>query len=414
MISRLRRKFIIISMLSVTAVLAVLIGLINIFNFRNVTREADNIIDMLVEGGGAFPERLPSLSNDPFTDPFGGRRDKRSPELKFEARYFTIRISYDGSMIATNTGMIAAVDVSEAWELAEKVFEQGKLEGFEGDYRFRIADLGDSMLIVFYDCGRSLNNARSFLWISIFISLIGLLIVFALIAITSKAVVKPAAEAYEKQKRFITDAGHELKTPLAVINADCDVLEMENAGNEWIADIRKQTERLTGLTGRLIYLAKTEEGSKQKMTMIDFPLSDCISEEVESFKGLARASGKTITSEIADGLSYNGDQRAIEELVSILMDNAVKYSPEGGNIEVSLHKQGSKIIFRVYNDTKEPVPADVIKHMFDRFYRADSSRNSETGGYGIGLSIAKGITGSHGGKINAASKDKGIIITVEL
>ena len=263
-------------------------------------------------------------------------------------------------------------------------------------------------------CGRSLNNARSFLWISIFISLIGLLIVFALIAITSKAVVKPAAEAYEKQKRFITDAGHELKTPLAVINADCDVLEMENAGNEWIADIRKQTERLTGLTGRLIYLAKTEEGSKQKMTMIDFPLSDCISEEVESFKGLARASGKTITSEIADGLSYNGDQRAIEELVSILMDNAVKYSPEGGNIEVSLHKQGSKIIFRVYNDTKEPVPADVIKHMFDRFYRADSSRNSETGGYGIGLSIAKGITGSHGGKINAASKDKGIIITVEL
>lgn len=414
MISRLRRKFIIISMLSVTAVLAVLIGSINIFNFRNVTREADNIIDMLVEGGGAFPERLPPWPDAPFTDPFGGRRDMISPELRFEARYFTIRISYDGSRIATNTGMIAAVDTSEAWELAEKVFEQGKLEGFEGDYRFRIADLGDSILIVFYDCGRSLNNARSFLWISIFISLIGLLIVFALIAITSKAVVKPAAEAYEKQKRFITDAGHELKTPLAVINADCDVLEMENAGNEWIADIRKQTERLTGLTGRLIYLAKTEEGSKQKMTMIDFPLSDCISEEVESFKGLARASGKTITSEIADGLSYNGDQRAIEELVSILMDNAVKYSPEGGNIEVSLHKQGSKIIFRVYNDTKEPVPADVIKHMFDRFYRADSSRNSETGGYGIGLSIAKGITGFHGGKINAASKDKGIIITVEL
>ncbi|MBR3461649.1 MAG: HAMP domain-containing histidine kinase [Clostridiales bacterium] len=414
MISRLRRKFIIISMLSVTAVLAVLIGSINIFNFRNVTREADNIIDMLVEGGGVFPEMLPPWPDAPFTDPFGGRRDMISPELRFEARYFTIRISYDGSRIATNTGMIAAVDASEAWELAEKVFEQGKLEGFEGDYRFRIADLGDSMLIVFYDCGRSLNNARSFLWISIFISLIGLLIVFALIAISSKAVVKPAAEAYEKQKRFITDAGHELKTPLAVINADCDVLEMENAGNEWIADIRKQTERLTGLTGRLIYLAKTEEGSKQKMTMIDFPLSDCISEEVESFKGLARASGKTITSEIADGLSYNGDQRAIEELVSILMDNAVKYSPEGGNIEVSLHKQGSKIIFRVYNDTKEPVPADVIKHMFDRFYRADSSRNSETGGYGIGLSIAKGITGSHGGKINAASKDKGIIITVEL
>ena len=414
MISRLRRKFIIISMLSVTAVLAVLIGLINIFNFRNVTREADNIIDMLVEGGGAFPEMLPPLPNAPFTDPFGGRRDMISPELKFEARYFTIRISYYGSRIATNTGMIAAVDVSEAGELAEKVFNQGKLEGFEGDYRFRIADLGDSMLIVFYDCGRSLNNARSFLWISIFISLIGLLIVFALIAVTSKAVVKPAAEAYEKQKRFITDAGHELKTPLAVINADCDVLEMENADNEWIADIRKQTERLTGLTGRLIYLAKTGEGSKQKMAMIDFPLSDCIAEEVESFKGLARSSGKTITSEITGGLSYNGDQRAIEELVSIIMDNAVKYSPEGGNIRASLHKQGSKTVFEVYNDTKEPVPADVIKHMFDRFYRADSSRNSETGGYGIGLSIARGITESHGGRINAASKDKGIVITVEI
>lgn len=416
MIKRLRKKFIIISMLSVTLVLAVLIAAINLFNYRDVVRNADDILEMLISNEGSFPDEEPPGGRQPEErDNRGGRRDgQMSPEMKYETRFFKIVLDNDGNVLSIDTGKIAAVDSSEAAKLAGEVFSSGKTGGFKGDYRYKRSTAGDSTLIVFYDCGRSLDNARSFLGISVVISLIGLVIVFALIAVSSKAVIKPAAEAYEKQKRFITDAGHELKTPLAVINADCDVLEMESEENEWIADIRKQTERLTSLTNSLIYLAKTEEGSKTDAVRIDFPLSDIVSEEAESFKGLARSSGKSIEATVTPDISYNGDQKAITQLVSILLDNAIKYSPEGGLIKVSLKKNGSKIILAVSNDTTEPVTKENTDRMFDRFYRTDQSRNSETGGYGIGLSIAKGITEAHRGKIHASGSGKSIVVTVEL
>ena len=422
MISRLRRKFIIIAMLSVTAVLFILIASINIFNFNQVIRDADDVLNILTDNNGEFP--ADSMSEPKRNDPPGDRGNMRdggrgkdmSPEMKYEARFFTVSFDEDGNTVEVDTGRIAAIDSVKAEELAGQVLAKGLTKGFKGDYRYRMSCQDDRTLIVFYDCGRSLDNARSFLWISITVSLAGLLVVFALIALSSKAVIRPAAEAYEKQKRFITDAGHELKTPLAVINADCDVLEMENAdtSGEWLADIRKQTERLTELTNNLIYLAKTEEGTKSSMLMIDFPLSDIVSEEVESFKGPARSSGLSVMTDISPDITYNGDQRSLTQLVTILMDNAVKYSPDGGSISVSLHKNGSKTVLAVSNDTKEPVTKENMKHMFDRFYRTDASRNSETGGYGIGLSIAKGITESHNGKIYASGNGNRITVTVEL
>ena len=426
MISKLRKKFIIVSMLSVTLVLGVLIAVINIFNYKEVIRNADDVLNILTANQGEFPpDTMPdplrddSLWDDPFGGPgnmMGGRGNQMSPEMRYEARFFSILLDDDGKAMVIDTGRIAAVDSSEAAELAESVFKSGKTKGFLKGYRFRRTDVEDVTLVVFYDCGRSLDNARAFLWISIIISAIGLLIVFALIALSSKAIIKPVAETYEKQKRFITDAGHELKTPLAVINADCDVLEMENEDgeNEWVTDIRKQTERLTELTGRLIYLAKTEEGSKTEMMKLDFPLSDVVSEETESFKGLAKSSGKTIETSITPDISYNGDPKAITQLVSILMDNAIKYSPDGGSVKVSLHRNGSKTVLAVTDDTKETVSKEDMKRMFDRFYRTDKSRNSETGGYGIGLSIAKSITESHGGKIHASGSGNKITVTAEL
>lgn len=417
MISKLRRKFIVISMMSVTVVLVMLIALINIFNFKEVIRNADDVLNILTANEGEFP---PDTDPKPMWAGSGGLghdgrgNDLMSPEMRFEARFFTIVFDKSGNAVAVDTGRIAAVDSTEAISLGEDIYNSGRTTGFVGDYRYRRTDKDDVTLVIFYDCGRSLDNARSFLGISTAISVIGLLIVFALIAVFSKAAVKPVAEAYEKQKRFITDAGHELKTPLAVINADCDVVEMDIENNEWIDDIRKQTEKLTELTNRLIYLAKTEEGIKSKLVKIDFPISDVVSDEVESFRGLAKSNGRDIDTAITSDLAYNGDQRAIRELVSILMDNAIKYSPEGSTIKAGLQKSGSKILLSVSNDTTEPVSKHDREHIFDRFYRTDESRNSETGGHGIGLSIAKGITESHGGKIYAEGNDKEIKITAEL
>ncbi len=417
MISKLRRKFIVISMVSVTAVLVMLIALINIFNYKEVIRNADDVLNILTANEGEFP---PDTDPKPVWDgpggpgPDGRGKDRMSPEMRFEARFFTIIFDKSGNAVAVDTGRIAAVDSTEAISLGENIYNSGRTTGFVGDYRYRRTDKDDVTLVIFYDCGRSLDNARSFLGISAAISVIGLLIVFALIAVFSKAAVKPVAEAYEKQKRFITDAGHELKTPLAVINADCDVVGMDTGNNEWIDDIRKQTEKLTELTNSLIYLAKTEEGTKSKLVKIDFPISDVVAEEVESFRGLAKSNGRNIETAITPDLAYNGDQRAIRELVSILMDNAIKYSPEGSTVKAGLQKSGSKILLSVSNDTTVPVSKHDHELIFDRFYRTDKSRNSETGGHGIGLSIAKGITESHGGKIYAEGNDKEIKITAEL
>ena len=148
--------------------------------------------------------------------------------------------------------------------------------------------------------------------------------------------------------------------------------------------------------------------------IVDFPISDVIAQEVDSFKGPAQAAGKAIDAKIDDNLSMNGDQKAIRELVSVLMDNAIKYSPEGSTVKVSLVRNGQGVRLSVANDTVDPVSKKDLDHMFDRFYRTDESRNSETGGYGIGLSIARGITEAHGGKIYAEGKDKEIRITAEL
>ena len=431
MIKKLRLKFIFISMLSITIVMVLLIGAINIMNYRSVVNGADKILAMLNDGGGRFPgmgrNTDPNSSRSPrrssrnesdfirrMTRSISGEDSENSPELRYESRFFSVTLNLKGEVKSTRTDRISAVDSETAAEMAKEIYNSGKVVGFSGDYRFRktVNTKNDTILFIFYDCGRSLSNVRSFLFISILISFIFLLLVYALITLFSRAAIMPAAEAYEKQRQFITDAGHELKTPLAIINADADVLEMELGGdgeeetsNEWLTDIRKQTARLTELTGNLIYLAKTEEGTREAFTFVDFPVSDVIAQEAESFKGPAQAAGKNIDIKIEENLSMNGDQKAIRQLVDIFLDNAIKYSPEGTTISVKLRKTGRYVGLSVTNSTITPVTKEHIKHMFDRFYRTDESRNSDTGGYGIGLSIAKSIVEIHKGKISANSQD---------
>ena len=431
MIKKLRLKFIFISMLSITIVMVLLIGAINIMNYRSVVNGADKILAMLNDGGGRFPgmgrNTDPNSSRSPrrssrnesdfirrMTRSISGEDSENSPELRYESSFFSVTLNMNGEVKSTRTDRIPAVDSETAAEMAKEIYNSGKVVGFSGDYRFRktVNTKNDTTLFIFYDCGRSLSNVRSFLFIIILISFIFLLLVYALITLFSRAAIMPAAEAYEKQRQFITDAGHELKTPLAIINADADVLEMELGGdgeeessNEWLTDIRKQTARLTELTGNLIYLAKTEEGTREAFTFVDFPVSDVIAQEAESFKGPAQAAGKNIDIKIEENLSMNGDQKAIRQLVDIFLDNAIKYSPEGTTISVKLRKTGRYVGLSVTNSTITPVTKEHIKHMFDRFYRTDESRNSDTGGYGIGLSIAKSIVEIHKGKISANSQD---------
>ena len=415
MIKKLRTRFILTAILSVLIVLTVLIGGINLFNYRQVVSDSDDVLQLLMDNDGSFPDPfVPPMPDDIPAKPEGeaGRRNGwegriNSPEIAYESRYFSVEIESDGSVSSSNTGMIAAIDKETAVKYGQSVFNSGKTSGFIGDYRYAAKDTENGgRLIIFYDCGRSLSNFRNFLLISMVISLIGLVLVSIIIIFASARIVKPVAESYEKQKRFITDAGHEIKTPLAIINADADVLAMDlEEDNEWLSDIKKQTSRLTELTNDLILLSKMEEGNSV-LVMDDLDLSKEVAEQSESFKAIAVTGGKKFDTSISENVHIRGDKKTIEELISILLDNAVKYCPEGGKTKVRLARNGKYASLEVTNDTETDIPSDDMKHFFDRFYRADQSRNSETGGHGIGLSIAKAIAESHGAKLTVSKKQE--------
>ena len=280
-------------------------------------------------------------------------------------------------------------------------------------YRFICDSEEFGIRIIFLDCGRKLDTVKTFLGISIMIALSGYFSFFFVILFFSKKMIRPVAESYEKQKRFITDAGHEIKTPLTIINANTDILEAEKGNCEPIDDIRVQTKRLTELTNELVYLTKMEEENRTEM--FEIPLSEVVKESAESFMVLAESCNKTLNTNIEPLLTIKGNIKDISQLTGILLDNAIKYSVENSTINVLLLKQGKYAELSISNTCKSPIDKSKLSKIFDRFYRCDLSRNSETGGYGIGLSIAKAIVQKHAGKIFAVSTEENVFkITILL
>lgn len=426
MIRKLQRKFVLAAMLSLLIVLAILIAVINAINYASMVEEADETLLLLADNGGSFPKHWqngtepdgkPLLSTEPDGEQppeepiFDGqhKNDRQygrriySGELPFQSRWFSVTLNADGEAVCTDLLNVATVDEATAIEMAQAAQKRGKDKGFSDGYRY-LGDGQDAQTQwLFLNREREIATVKSFLLISVLISLGGLLMVFVLMVLLSGRIVRPIAQSYEKQKRFITDAGHELKTPITIINADADVLEEELPDSEWIADIHQQTERLKTLTNNLIYLSKMEE-EREKPIMIDFPLSEIVEDEAKPFMTVARTQSQTMTVSVQPMLSMNGDEASIRKLVTILLDNAVKYTPAGGAIALTLKKSGRQIKLTVEN-TAENVEKGSADRLFDRFYRTDASRNSETGGFGLGLAVAKAVTEAHRGRIHAESPD---------
>lgn len=408
MIKKLRAKFVLMTMASLLLVLCIIIGAVNALNYRNIVDEADSILAVLAENGGTFPQ-MPGPGGAP-----GPHKREFSPEVPFESRYFTVNLDTSGAVLRADLGKIAAVDADTAAAYAGHVWKSGDGQGFVGNYRFIRCETGTGSIVIFLDCGRSLFTFRTFLLYSCGISLLGVLTVLILLMVFSRRIIKPVSESYEKQRQFITDAGHELKTPLTVIDADAELLLMDYGENEWIRDIRAQTKHLAALTNDLIILSRLEEDRPQRQ-MIEFPFSDMVEELVQSFQALAKVQGKTFTGRICPMLSLRGDPESLRQLLSILLDNALKYSDGGGMIELCLDRQGKNLRLSVSNTTPAPIPQEQLGHMFDRFYRGDQSRNSQNGGYGIGLSIAKAVVQAHRGKISASTwGERGLQLVVAL
>ena len=405
---------------AVFLVLLVLIGTINILNYRSLLSQADETLQILSSNHGAFPRQMfreqDRLPDTPPPEPEENHenmlRGKRGGygELAYQSRYFAVWFASDGSISRINMDNLASLASDEAAALAEEVYTGSKAKGFASRYRYCRTTDNDETLLLFLNCDRELSTFRTFLYASIGISLAGILAVFLLLLLFSGRIVRPIAESYEKQKRFITDAGHELKTPITIIRADADVLESElDSENEWIADIRKQTHRLADLTGDLIYLSKMEE-ENPAMQWQNLSLSELVEETAHSFQALALSKEKKFEASVTPGLHVNGDEKALAKLVSILLDNAIKYSAEGGPVTLSLKQAGRNALLVVKNSTL-PMEKGNANRLFERFTREDSSRNSESGGFGLGLAIAKAVTEVHKGRIHAESED-GLSLTV--
>lgn len=408
MIKTLRRKFIAITMISIFVVLGGLMTIINIINYSHVNQNADERLAVLADNQGEFPR--PEGKQNGMKHP----PREMSPEAPFDTRYFTVTLRpSDGEVVAVNTGRIAAITTETATAYAADLYAREKTAGFLGSYKYRTVELGGDVMYIFLDCGRELSTFTSFLLASVLASLGGMLLVFVLVVIFSRMAVKPVAESVEKQKRFITDASHELKTPLTVIDASTEVLEMENGENEWTGNIREQVKRLTELTNKLVFLSRMDEEDRV-LPMTDFSLSDAVAEAAQPFEAIASAQGKTLQLDIQQGLSYHGDESSLRQLVSLLLDNAMKYASDGGGIWLSLHATGRGRELLVWNPV-DAIPQGKLDMLFERFYRLDNSRNSGTGGHGVGLSVAKAIVTAHKGKITARSDDgRSILFTVTL
>ncbi len=413
---KIRRNFIVIAMLSMFLVLTIIITALNYINYQKMGGNLDDVTHILEMGNGSFYESPDPSDED--HDPSGHSPDDNFPqthnkvpeppksiseETPYQTRYFTVRYDASGTIYATSVGHISAVDATQARAYAAKVYDVAPSTGFIDIYRYRTVKSGDRVLCIFIDAEKELSTYRGSLMTSIAISAAGLFSVFLLLCFFSKLILRPVEESYRKQKQFLTDAGHELKTPLTIIDANTEVLEMEIGSSKWLDSTRNQVIRLTNMVKQFTALAKMDEaqGLLQKAR---FSLSQVLNETVDLFIPVATSTHRTLQVSCAEDLYYVGDEEQFRQLFCLLLDNAIKYSTPDSRIELTLCKHGKHLCFTIFNEC-EGIAKGSQDILFERFYRSDSSRNSSTGGSGIGLSIAHSIVENHKGSIHAESAD---------
>ena len=427
---RLRRKFILVAMGAVTVVLTLIIAGINIVNYSHICKISDARLAYILAGKdgigwtyelgadsgvGMSAESGKGASGDRASI-FIGHFEGMTAESPFDTRYFTVTFA-GNEAVEVNTARIAAVGSRRAMRIAARLYAKGSTSGFSGNYRYTTTSQGDETTYVFVDCTRELTSVYSFLTASVAISCIGWLAVLVIVTVTSGAVIRPMVESYGKQKRFITDASHEIKTPLAVIDAANEVQEIESGESEWTQSIHEQVARLTALTERLVFLARMDEGSAG-FAMASIDLSEAVDKAAAPFKSVAVSRGKRLSTTIATGVRAHADAAAVAQVVELLLDNATRYASEDSVIELGLRAvsrgKGKGAAELVVSNAVDELPEGNLDRLFDRFYRADVSRSSKTGGSGVGLSVVRAIAEAHGGTATVSGHGNQIIFTVRL
>lgn len=433
MVKQLQKKFIISAMLAVTILLVVLIGGINVFNYLTTSGDNDRLMEMLcysfetstkwnadttdntqppqsingtqqnttgVSGNQNNPDFPPQDNgtkppDDKKNNGFG-RHDKNAVD---SARYAAVAIDKNGNIIRTDVTHISSLTEDEATAITEALKNTAAGTGTYSGFQYRISETkrAEGKVIILLDNGMQISSFFTVLFISVGAGIFGWLMMLLLVILLSRKTIAPVARSIEKQKQFVTNAGHEIKTPLAIILANTDAMELHNGENKWSKNIRAQTLRLSGLMQNLLMLAKMDESST-KLPMCEFDISTAAEDTVGAFIEPAALKGIMIEQNIKKGIRLSGNRDSIVQLMTVLLDNAVKYTESGGVIRAELYGNEKNITLSIAN-TCEPV--DHPEKLFDRFYRGDSARTQKNGGYGIGLSVAQAIAELHKGSITA-------------
>lgn len=409
---KLRLKMIGIVFASVVAAFMVMtIILVMCFGaYRN--RQADQITAMISENNGTVPQLKDYKQQQKNSQAFERYFNNYNEDSSYRTRFFRIFLDEDKKVTNVNMDHIAAVDEKKAVRMTKMaMLRRGKV-GLVGCYRYR-KEYKDGQVrsIIFLDCKENQSFYHLAVTITITVSTLLTCLITVIFAIASKRAVRPFEINSNRQKQFITDASHELKTPLAIISANAEVLQYKGDGNEWTQNIIDQTKHMGKLINQLLVLAKLDE-VQEKSEKQEADLKLLLEETIEPFEEVATQKKVTLKLHLEEGVTIRVNREQIAQLVSILTENAAKYVNDGGKIVWRLTKTQHGAVLVVKNTTEKELPD--TKRMFDRFYRSDSSRSSKTGGQGIGLSIAKKIVDSHKGSITAKAGDGMVTFRVSL
>lgn len=402
MIYSLQKRFIRITAFSIAFVFALIFLLISLISSFQTNGMMDSIADLLSQNGGQFPDRreapgeLPHIPDDMFF----------SPEAQFSIRFFVVWTDQNGRITRENTEQVSSVSEEEIQDYTDRVLDRGKERGWIDGYRYKNTDTDHGKLIVFINGETNIGMTRQFLFTVTLVMAASFLVILLLIIIISKRAVRPVAQLYDRQKQFVTDANHELKTPLTLILSNLDIIESETGQSEWIDDIRSEGERMGELINQLVMLSRLDE-DRSDLVREPFNLSDMAADLVSEFESLSAERGKDLTSDIEPHILYEGDEGLIRRLMSVLLDNAVKYCDPQGSIRVKVYRRGHHPVIIVENTFRD-VGSLELDRLFDRFYRADKARTF-SGNFGVGLSIAKSIAQKHKGEITAYKKEEAVI-----
>lgn len=336
-----------------------------------------------------------------------GPRFEDTPAFRLSTFYSVAVSNDDGSVLTVDNIDREIYTDEELREYALQIAASGKSRGIKERLIYVAVDKGSYTLVAFMDNTIMQGSMTTLFRYTLIFGSIAIILLFFVAIFLANRIVRPLEESYQKQKQFISDAGHELKTPVSVVSANAEMLQREIGENRWLNNIQYENARMGALVTQLLELARTENVTPE-MTNVD--LGRVVMGEILPFETVIFENGLNLQSDVAENLYVTGNAAQLSQLASILLDNAVRHSKAGGTVNIDLHKEKLHAVFSVSNEGT-PIPLEQQKHLFDRFYRVDGARTGGDNRYGLGLAIAKAIVTAHHGHISVSCHDGIIVFT---